>query len=736
MAPAVASAPAAAVSLPAPTVVGPGTAASPGPVLTTATPTFTWHAETGVAFSSYELNLYDGTAAKSYVYQLATSATSYTVTTALPTGDAYVWNLRLVDGTVTGPPSTYLYFQAPGKSLALPAPTVLGPGTTASPGPVLTTATPTFTWDAESGVTFTSYELNLYDNTAAKSYVYQVATSATSFTVPAALPTGDSYVWNLRLVDGSMTGPPSTYLYFQTPKPVTLPAPVVVGPGTTASPGPVLTGTTPTFTWKAVTGVAFDTYQLNLYDETSAKFLTFQVPNTATSFTPPAGDLAAGDAFVWNLRLVDGTVSGPPSTYLYFQTPKPVTLPAPVVIGPGTTASPGPVLTTTTPTFTWKAETGVTFTAYQLNLYDETAAKSYSYQIATTATSFTVPAGTLTAGDAFVWNLRLVDGTVSGPPSTYLYFQTPKPVALPAPVVIGPGTTASPGPVLTTTTPTFTWKAETGVTFTAYQLNLYDQTAAKSYSYQIATTATSFTVPAGTLAAGDAFVWNLRLVDGTVSGPPSTYLYFQTPKPVALPAPVVVGPGTTASPGPVLTTTTPTFTWKAETGVTFTAYQLNLYDETAAKSYSYQIATTATSFTVPAGTLTAGDAFVWNLRLVDGTVSGPPSTYLYFQTPKPVALPAPVVIGPGTTTSPGPVLTTTTPTFTWKAVTGVAFDTYQLNLYDETSAKFLTFQIANTATSFTPPAGDLAAGDTFVWNLRLKVGDTTGPESAYLYFQT
>jgi hypothetical protein len=577
--------------------------------------------------------------------------------------------------------------------------------------------------------------VNVFDTTSGQSLSYRVANTVTSLTLPTPLVAGGGkVVWNVRLVNGTVTGPPSVYLYFQTPAVISLPAPVVATPGSTTSPGPVLTTTAPTFTWHAVTGVTFSTYQLNLEDLTASKFASYQIANTATNFTLPTA-LTAGDKYVWNLRLVDGSVSGPPSTYLYFQAPPAVVaLPAPEVIGPGSTTSPGPVLTTASPTFTWHAVTGVTFTAYQLNLEDLTASKFVSYQISPTATSFVLPT-TLTAGDKYVWNLRLVNGNVSGPPSAYLYFQASPPVvALPAPVVVGPGGTTSPGPLLTTASPTFTWQAVTGITFTAYQINLEDLTASKFVSYQIAPTATSFALPTP-LTAGDKYVWNLRLVNGTLSGPPSAYLYFQAPAAAVLPAPVVTAPGSTASPGPVLTTFDPTFAWHAVTGVTFTAYQLNLEDLTASKFVSYQIAPTATSFT-PTTPLTAGDKYVWNLRLDNGTLSGPPSTYLYFQAPPISSLPKPVVVGPGTTTSPGPLVTSTTPTFTWKAVTGVSFATYQLNLYDITKAKFLTFQIAATATSFTVPAGDVAAGDAFVWNLRLNTGTATGPESAYLYFET
>ena len=271
---------------------------------------------------------------------------------------------------------------------------------------------------------------------------------------------------------------------------------------------------------------------------------------------------------------------------------------------------------------------------------------------------------------------------------------------LPAPGVVSPGTASAPGPLLTTRTPTFTWKATTGVTFTGYQLNLFDQTSSKFASYQVGKSVTSFTVPSA-LAGGDKFVWNLRLLNGTASGPPSTYLYFQAPPATVLPAPVVVGPGSTAAPGPVLTTRVPTFTWKATTGVTFTGYQLNLFDQTLNKFVSYQVGKSVTSFTVPTA-LAAGDKFVWNLRLLNGSQSGPPSTYLYFQTPPAATLPAPVVIGPGSTSSASPTLTSTTPTFSWKAVTGVAFDTYQINLYDETLKRFVSFQVSNKDTSFTP----------------------------------
>jgi hypothetical protein len=573
-------------------------------------------------------------------------------------------------------------------------PVAIGPGSTTSPGPVLTTLTPTFSWSAASGITgMTGYQVYLSDITAAKSTSYNVGTSVTSYTLPSGVLTaGDKYSWTVHVVEGSQSGPSSSYMFFQAPPAVTLPAPVVIGPGSTTTPGTVLTTLTPTFTWNAVTGVTGMTgFQLNMYDTPHTGSSSYTIDPTATSFTLPSGVLTAGDAYVWNLRVVAGTQSGPPSTYLNFQAPPAVTLPAPVTIGPGSTTTPGTVLTTLTPTFTWNAVTGVTgMTGYQLSLYDTTHTGTANYTIDPTATSFTLPSGVLAAGDSYVWFLRVVAGTQTGPRSAYLNFQAPPGVTLPAPVATAPGSTTSPGPVLTTLTPTFEWSAVTGVTgMTGYQIYLSDITAAKSTTYSVGASVTSYT-PTAALTAGDKYSWTVHIVVGTQSGPSSSYMFFQAPPAVTLPAPVVIGPGSTPSPGPVLTTSTPTFTWNAVTGVTgMTGYQLNLYDTTHTKSASYTIDPTATSFTLPAGVLSAGDTYVWNLRVVAGTQSGPPSTYLFFQAPPDTAPPAISGITPRTgSTLGGTVVTIIGTGFT--GATAVTFGTVSATSFTVNSATSIT----------------------------------------------
>jgi len=750
-------APAAAV-LPTPTAISPGNATSPGPVLTTLTPTLTWSLPSGTSTSGitgYEIILGDSTASKSYTYTTGVSVTSYTIASGVLTaGDSFVWNVRAMNGNVSGSPSAYMYFQAPAAAV-LPTPTAISPGNATSPGPVLTTLTPTLTWGLPSGTStsgITGYEIILGDSTASKSYTYTVGASVTSYTIASGVLTaGDSFVWNVRAMNGNVSGSPSAYMYFQTPAAAVLPTPTAVSPGNATSPGPVLTTLTPTFTWSLPSSGSNTTsgitgYQINIADTTASKSYSYTTGASVTSYTIAAGVLTAGDKFAWTVRAVNGNVSGPASSYMYFQAPTAAVLPTPTAISPGNATSPGPVLTTLTPTFTWSLPSGTStsaITGYEIVIGDSTASKSYTYTVGASVTSYTIATGVLTAGDSFVWNVRAMNGNVSGPASSYMYFQTPAAAVLPTPTAISPGNTTSPGPVLTTLTPTLTWSVAEPVgatgTFTGFQINIADTTASKSYSYTVGASVTSYTLAAGVLTAGDSFVWNVRAMNGNVSGSPSTYLYFQTPPAAVSQAPTALTPGNATSPGPVISTTLPpTFTWTAISGVT--GYQISIADSTAAKTYTYTVGASVTSYTIASGVLTAGDSFVWNVRGLNGNVSGPASNYLYFQTPTATVLPTPVAVSPGNATAPGPVLTTLTPTFSWTPVTaGVTNSTitgYQINIADTTAGKSYSYTVGASVSSYTIASGILTAGDKFVWNVRALNGNTSGLPGNYLYFQT
>jgi hypothetical protein len=517
------------LSYAAPVASAPGTAASPGPVIDGLTPTFKWSAVDGV--DGYEIHIYDKTKASLYSADV-TGANTTTYSVTLRPGDQYVWNVRDVvnNATVANTESNYLNFQTTSttKPPALPAPVAQSPGTADSPGPVLDSSTVTFMWSGVDGVT--GYHINVWDKTKSIPVVSaDVDANTTSYT--ATLTPGHQYVWNVRDVVNGTTGAVSNYLNFQTPGATpTLAAPVAQSPGSADSPGPVVASPTVTFTWSAVSNATG--YQINVYDKTKkTTVVSATVGADATSYT---ATLAPGDQFVWNVRGLNGTVSGPVSNYLNFQTPAVSTvpaLPAPTVLGPGSPTAPGPVLATMTPTFSWNpAPDGTVFTAYQINLYDLTRQRGQTWTAAPSATSFTLPTGYLIADHKYVWNLRLRNGDQTGRPSTYFYFQAPPaatPVLPPAPKIIGPGAVPAPGPQLPSGPVTLQWNAVTGFTgLTGYQVNLYNTTIHRGFSFKVGASATQFTLTADMLIPGDDYVWNVRALAGDRSGPPSAYLFF------------------------------------------------------------------------------------------------------------------------------------------------------------------------------------------------------------------
>ncbi len=368
-------------------------------------------------------------------------------------------------------------------------------------------------------------------------------------------------------------------------------------------------------------------------------------------------------------------------------------------------------MTTLNPTLHWHAVTGATITGYQINLHDITTDKTVSFKTGVSVDEFKIPStATLSPANKYVWNVRVLNGTESGPPSHYLYFQTE---SLPRPEIISPGTTAAPGPTLTTLTPTLAWHAITGVHFDCYQFILYVSNAKKLKSIQVSPTATSYTLPAGTLIPGHSYIWNLRLKVGDITGPESTTYLNSTPAPAAV---IVCQPrwpsrwqhGFPRADGD---DSHADFDLEKVTDATITGYLITLHDQTTDKTVEYTTGISVDQFTIPSSAkLTAGDKYVWNVRVLNGTKSGPPSEYLYFQ--EAPSLPRPVIVGVGSTTAPGTVLTTLTPTLTWDAVTGVTFDSYQINLYDITTKTLTSIQVGPHDTHYTIPAGTLVVGDS------------------------
>jgi len=100
---------------------------------------------------------------------------------------------------------------------------------------------------------------------------------------------------------------------------------------------------------------------------------------------------------------------------------------APTLNSPGSSPSPGTTISTLTPTMSWNAVSGAT--NYGLYVSDQTAGGNlvYNNDYVGNTTSLVLPAGALTAGHIYRWNMRASNSAGFSGYSSHLYFQTQAP---------------------------------------------------------------------------------------------------------------------------------------------------------------------------------------------------------------------------------------------------------------------------------------------------------------------
>ncbi len=253
-----------------------------------------------------------------------TGITSYTVfggsTTSdtlsgLIAGDTYAWFLYAYDGAVVSPPSATYYFTAQ----TIPsAPVLSAPGNSTSPGPTVSGTSQTFQWGQVGNAT--SYQLDLQNVTAGTPITdFTISSGATTSDTLSGLTTGDTYAWYMYAFDGAAQSPPSATYYFTIQ--ATVAAPVLIGPGSTTTPGPTVIGTSQTFQWDQFTNAT--SYLVELQNVTTGTGLTgYPVPGGTTTSDTISG-LTAGDTYAWFMYAYDGSVASLPSP-LYYLTIQPI----------------------------------------------------------------------------------------------------------------------------------------------------------------------------------------------------------------------------------------------------------------------------------------------------------------------------------------------------------------------------------------------------------------------------
>ena len=264
------------------------------------------------------------------------------------------------------------------------------------------------------------------------------------------------------------------------------------------------------------------------------------------------------------------------------------------------------------------------------------------------------------------------------------------------------------------------WSAPSGAT--SYGLGVRD---IASGTLVVNTTVTSPSYTAN-LTAGKQYSWNVNACNSAGCSGNAGNMYFQTPATVTTPAvPASPAPGTASSPGPTLPSSTVALSWSAPSGAT--SYGLGVRD---IASGTLAVNTTVTSPSDTAN-LTAGKQYRWNVNACNSAGCSSYAADEYFQTPATVTIPAvPASLAPGTASSPGPTLPSSTVALSWSAPSGAT--SYGLGVRDIASGTL----VVNTTVTSPSYTANLTAGKQYRWNVNACNSAGCSGNAANMYFQT
>jgi hypothetical protein len=295
---------------------------SPSGTITTASPTYTWVAVPTAENYVLYTNIAGVEATRTLTAVEAGCSTGSGLCTAtalapLANGSSVYWVVRATNTGGTSAWSSNLRFTVSTQATPV-APTLV------SPSGVVTTATPTYTWNAVAGAANYTLYTNIGGVETLATYNAAAAGcpagTGTCSVIPATpLAHGSSVYWVVNASNAAGTSPYSTNLRFNVSTIVAPVAPTLVSPSGVAATNP------PTYTWNAVANA--DSYTLYTNIAGAETFTTITAANagcgagTGTCSLTPATPLASGASVYWivNARNAGGT--SPWSTNLRFTAP-------------------------------------------------------------------------------------------------------------------------------------------------------------------------------------------------------------------------------------------------------------------------------------------------------------------------------------------------------------------------------------------------------------------------------
>ena len=685
-------------------------------------PTFQWQTVTGASSYTVQISRSSTDFTSTYLVKEATVySTYYMIDSALTNCTSYYWRVRGKTDSATGTWSSVWKFTLQ----VSPSQPVL----TSPVSGVLTVRRPTFTWEASTGATAYTIEID------GATY----AATTTTFTPYSNLSTG-SHTWRVRATScgGGQSSDWSSSATFT----INLDDVVLKDPPN----GTTVTTQTPKFEWYPVDGAT--KYKLEVRSDTIDGQKLFEVETSDTSFTPTA--ILNPGTYAWRVQsyrsgLWTGKWSSQPFTFTV-QTGGALTAPTLQVPLNGTTV-------TFPLTLQWSSVSG----AYSYTLeYSRDISFSDPEDVNLFGQDYTI-SSELEEG-RWYWRVRAnASGGGAGPWSTVWNFE----VGLPVPQLVSPANGASLG----TSSVSFDWSDVTGSQMGGdlYDLDHYVLQYSTSSTFDAASTITvseSGTLPLrdsryGPLNLGDStYYWRVMAVyikytDGTLrEGSWSTsYSFSITTGGVNIPT--LVSPIS----GSVMSGSSVTLVWTAVESTGITGYVLVYMKGTATNpgspsqwttgSYTEIIipGQTTSSYTISLQENTSDKPFYWwSIATVNssGQKGTFPSALNFSIDNTPPNISVVELVQPVDTT-----LSTRIPTFTWRIplenYQGVASWTleYASDIQLQQNRKTVT-GLTNLSTiisgnyasiSYTLPSTQALTNGTWYWHL--SAADAAGNQSAF-----
>jgi hypothetical protein len=182
-------------------------------------------------------------------------------------------------------------------------------------------------------------------------------------------------------------------------------------------------------------------------------------------------------------------------------------------------------------------------------------------------------------------------------------------------------------------------------------------------------------------------------------------------------------PGSASSPGPTVAGSSVVLSWNASTGATYYSVAVR---NMATNALVVDTTTGNTSYTA---SLSAATPYRWNVAACNGTGCSAYTTVLYFQTPSGVPL-TPASPAPGSASSPGPAVASSSVVLSWSASTGATY--YAVAVRDMATNAL----VVDTTTGNTSYTASLSAATPYRWNVAACNGAGCSAYTTVLYFQT